>query len=179
MKMIYKNSRVLSTLFILVLFSVTLAECLGIEFSQYLDRIDQIVKTRKERPKSIYAAQRKLLLEHQGDIRALTLKKGNADDTLYNVRRNAFDGGVVKYQLIKQWEINTGVSWPKYNCKDCCRKKGSCYHRYFEAHHVIPLGYNGANEWWNIFPLTIEQHTGSTGIHASKEAKTCFPKVKK
>lgn len=174
MKMIYKNTRILSTLFVLVFFSVTITECLGIEFSQYLDRIDTIVKSREERPKSIYAAQRQLLLDHEGDIRALTLKKGNADDDLY-----AFDKGGVKQQLIEEWESKTKLSWPTYECEDCCRTKKSCIYHYFEAHHVIPLGYNGANEWWNIFPLTIEQHTGSTGIHASEEAKAWFPKVKK
>lgn len=177
--MIYNNLRVLSTLFVLVIFPASFTQCFGIEFSQYLDRIDKIVKTREERPKSIYAAQRALLLAHQGDIRTLTLKKGNKDDKLYHERRHAFDREGVKYKLIKEWESNTGASWPKYGCKACCRIKGSCYHHYFEAHHVIPLGYNGTNAWWNIFPLTVEQHTGSTGIHASEEAKAWFPKVKK
>lgn len=47
-----------------------------------------------------------------------------------------------------------------------------------EIHHVIPLGYGGKNEWWNIFPLTSECHLqNGIGIHSSKEFKTLFPEA--
>jgi hypothetical protein len=28
----------------------------------------------------------------------------------------------------------------------------------YEVHHIIPLGYDGPNEWWNFVPLLLSDH---------------------
>lgn len=150
------------------------------KFSNYLDKINSIVSSRSELPKSIYKKQREELTAHKGDIRELDLKnKSGQDSQNYQKRRYGFDHEGIKERLIGEWEKEyKSVSWPRYHCDNCCRGKKSCH--FFEAHHVIPLGYNGSNEWWNIFPLTMKEHTGKgTGIHSSAEAKALFSKVKK
>jgi 5-methylcytosine-specific restriction endonuclease McrA len=147
-------------------------------FSDYLDTIDKIVISRTEKPKSIYKKQREILIEHEKDIRKLNFNIENSHNT-YLERRKNFDHDGGREILIEEWEKELNVSWPQYTCEKCCRKKTNCGHSLFEAHHIIPLGYNGQNAWWNIFPLTVEEHTGKGGIHSSEEAKQMFKKVKK
>ena len=133
-------------------------------------------------PKSIYQKQWGLLIEYEKDtdISALNLtRKTNNDYKLYHRNRDYFDKQGGKKLLIKNWEKEYGIEWPKYGCTECCRTAKSCHHHLLEAHHVIPLGYNGPNEWWNIFPLSMVEHTGEGGIHSSEEAKALFSKVQK
>lgn len=54
-------------------------------------------------------------------------------------------------QLKKQWERETGNSWPV----------GAT------PHHVIPLKNGGSNEWWNLIPVK-HPHTGT--IHGKGSA---------
>jgi len=54
-------------------------------------------------------------------------------------------------ELIKQWEVNNGLSWPN----------GAT------PHHVIPLKNGGTNEWWNLIPVK-HPHTGT--IHGTGSA---------
>lgn len=171
----------LSILYVFIFVSVSLfqSETLAASYSfeDYLSRITKIVRTRTEQPKSVYKKQSDLLIEYSGKIRELGGRSGDGD--LYRQRRTKFDQGGVKESLIRKWQSEIGLSWPTYFCSSCCRGKKKCEGHLFEAHHVIPLGYNGLNKWWNIFPLTIEDHTGKNGIHSSPEAKAWFPKVKK
>ena len=95
----------------------------------------------------------------------------------YHEKRESFDNGG-RGVLKTQWEQQYNIDWPVYHCNDCCRGKKNCPGYNFEAHHVIPLGYNGENKWWNIFPLKQEEHTGIKGIHSSDEAKAIFTKYK-
>lgn len=146
-------------------------------FTDYLDRIDNIVKYRNQLPKSIYKKQRDVLINNEKNIHALDFSVKNSKQK-YTDRRAYFDRGG-REKLIAEWEAKLGINWPTYICNKCCRKNNRCNHSRLEAHHVIPLGYNGANKWWNIFPLTIDEHTGVNGIHSSAEAQAWFPKVKK
>lgn len=156
---------------------ISAAIAVASEFRAYLHSIDLIAGSGDQRPKSISEEQKRRLFAYQGEIRELGKRKG--DEEFYKKRRTDFDSGGVKKLLIEDWVKETGLPWPTYACSDCCRGKESCLSLSFEAHHVIPLGYNGPNAWWNIFPLTIEEHTGTMGIHSSAEAKALFPKVKK
>lgn len=74
----------------------------------------------------------------------------------------------VKNELIKQWEAETGQSWPRYTTNifdqdgDIVRKIGD----YYDAHHIIENNYNGDHAWWNITPAKFPDiHQG--GIHGS------------
>ena len=61
-------------------------------------------------------------------------------------------------QMIRDWENNTGQSWPK----------GA------QLHHVIPQRYGGPNQWWNAHPAFPSQHQG--GIHGTgSPTQTVFP----
>ncbi|MEG7503530.1 hypothetical protein V6D99_21785, partial [Providencia stuartii] len=57
--------------------------------------------------------------------------------------------------LIKQWELNTGRTWPTSAT----------------PHHIIPLESGGANKWWNLMPTngTLPNHSlpGIPGPHAA------------
>ena len=58
--------------------------------------------------------------------------------------------------IIKEWEKQTGMKWPKLaNGKPAT------------PHHSIPLKNGGSNEWWNIIPVN-NPHTGT--IHGKGSA---------
>lgn len=64
----------------------------------------------------------------------------------------------------KEWEKNTGESWPKETYTD---KNGSVKTRNYDAHHVIENKFGGKAEWWNITPaMRGVEHQG--GIHRSQ-----------
>lgn len=173
--------RILQKILVLLIILSSFSECYSADgFSNYLDKIDRIVSQRDESPKSIYKIQREILIEHE-DIKALSLDdKRTKEYKQYHERRESFDNGG-RRKLRKEWErqySQKGIEWPCYHCNDCCRGQNNCLGYYFEAHHVIPLGYNGENEWWNIFPLSQAEHTGINGIHSSDEAKAIFTKYK-
>lgn len=179
MRNIIHKLKILPIFFVLLVFFSSFLNCYADEyyFSDYLDEIDKIVISRSQLPKSIYKKQRDMLINHEEDIRELNFNVRNSHNT-YLERRQSFDNGG-RNSLITQWQQELGISWPTYSCENCCRKNSNCNHNRLEAHHVIPLGYNGKNEWWNIFPLTQQEHTGKNGIHSSEEAKAWFPKVTK
>lgn len=66
--------------------------------------------------------------------------------------------------LIEEWKDNCqGMKWKENIC---------------ELHHIIPRGYGGENVWWNIFPLTFNNHRKKgQGIHSNIIYKALFPKV--
>ncbi|WP_228940675.1 RHS repeat-associated core domain-containing protein [Photorhabdus thracensis] len=77
-------------------------------------------------------------------------------------RRSAFQNQVSRKEfvrdqdyLMKQWETNTGRTWPT----------GAT------PHHIIPLESGGANKWWNLMPThgTLPNHSlpGIPGPHAA------------
>ena len=60
-----------------------------------------------------------------------------------------------KLELISQWQIETGQTWPKM-------PSGQNY----DAHELIPKVYKSPLEWWNIHPaLNPDEH--QRGIHRS------------
>ncbi|WP_157754320.1 putative Ig domain-containing protein [Lysobacter capsici] len=74
--------------------------------------------------------------------------------------------GRVKNDLILEWQLNTGQSWPTYT-QDVLSRNGTVVRRIgqpYDAHHVIESCYGGPNNWWNIHPARFpDQHQG--GIH--------------
>lgn len=67
-------------------------------------------------------------------------------------------------RLRKEWEKNTGESWPKETYTD---KNGSVKTRNYDAHHVIENKFGGKAEWWNITPaMRGVEHQG--GIHRAQ-----------
>ncbi len=71
----------------------------------------------------------------------------------HDVHRSDFDS--VKDDLRKQWERETGQTWPE-------EPNG----RKYDAHEIIPNAYNSPLTWWNIHPAAFpNEHQG--GIHRS------------
>ncbi|MCP3749534.1 DUF637 domain-containing protein [Pseudomonas sp. SBB6] len=67
-------------------------------------------------------------------------------------------------RLRKEWEKNTGQSWPKENYID---KNGNAKVRNYDAHHVVENKFGGKAEWWNITPaMRGVEHQG--GIHRAE-----------
>ncbi|MEI7325956.1 RHS repeat-associated core domain-containing protein, partial [Pectobacterium carotovorum] len=77
-------------------------------------------------------------------------------------RRTVFQNQMARKEFVKnqdylmrQWEANMGMSWPK----------GAT------PHHIIPLESGGANKWWNLMPTngTLPNHSlpGIPGPHAA------------
>ena len=71
-----------------------------------------------------------------------------------------------KSRLIKEWEKETGLSWPRYYM-DIYNDKGMVIRfkgQPYDAHHIIECVFAGPSEWWNIHPAaTQEEH--QEGIH--------------
>ena len=73
--------------------------------------------------------------------------------------------------LRKEWEANTGQTWPKETYTD---RNGNVKNRNYDAHHVVENKFGGKAEWWNITPaMRGFEHQG--GIHrAQGPAETLF-----
>ena len=62
----------------------------------------------------------------------------------------------VKNKLIKEWEQQTGRTWPKYD-KQVLDKNGDVFREVgdpHDAHHLIENTYGGDHKWWNIHPAS-------------------------
>jgi predicted ribonuclease toxin of YeeF-YezG toxin-antitoxin module len=84
------------------------------------------------------------------------IKKLDSDET--KTHRNEFTPEL-RNKLKKDWELNTGCEWPRYQDnlyvnKKIYRKKNSSY----DAHHIIENTYGGPHEWWNLHPASFDQH---------------------
>ena len=81
-------------------------------------------------------------------------------------RREEFDEK--KAELKKQWELENGRPWPKYETDvyssndKLIRKAGNDY----DAHHIQPLCMGGKNEAKNITPLHAQEHYDKQGVHS-------------
>ena len=71
--------------------------------------------------------------------------------------------GRMKNDLIEEWQVNTGQTWPTYT-QDVLSRNGTVVRRIgqpYDAHHVIESSYGGPNQWWNIHPARFpDQHQG-------------------
>ncbi|WP_235864997.1 hypothetical protein [Pseudomonas frederiksbergensis] len=66
--------------------------------------------------------------------------------------------------LRREWEKNTGESWPKETYVDKYGKEAT---RNYDAHHVIENKFGGKAEWWNItHAVRGVEHQG--GIHRAQ-----------
>ncbi len=70
-------------------------------------------------------------------------------------RRAQFNSS--KKNIKQQWEAAYKISWPQTEK--------------IEAHHIVPINSGGANQWWNITPISPKNHKL---IHDSLEEKACF-----
>ena len=87
--------------------------------------------------------------------------------TEVNNHRKEFNN--VTNKLIKEWELNTNQTWPRYTenvySKDRKRILRHAGERY-DAHHLIENSYGGDSKWWNIHPAKFpDEH--QSGIHRS------------
>lgn len=74
------------------------------------------------------------------------------------VRKRRNDFNEQKFDIIAEWERNTGFQWPQKIDDQ------------IEAHHIIFLKYNGPNTWWNIYPIPTRFH--QKHIHHPRSAGT-------
>jgi len=75
------------------------------------------------------------------------------DYNSYTKHRKDFEK--IKVKLRKEWEVNTGKKWPKYEKAIGNKKIGDNY----DAHHLIQVDHGGPNTWWNIHPANIGEHS--------------------
>ncbi len=90
-----------------------------------------------------------------------------------DTHRSKFDK--VKNDLRKEWEKNTGQTWPVYKknyyneAGKEVKKAGAPY----DAHHIIQSNHGGSNEWWNIHPVHFKEEHPK--LHnASSRAREIF-----
>ncbi len=134
-----------------------------VRFEKYLDEINSI--SRRE----ISDAQRKKLMEFYDSKTKHKRRKAHLESAHRKFK-------ALKEVLRKEWREKTGVKWPTYNPSGCskerrgiCKKQGWFYH----MHHIFPQSHHGPHEWWNIYPLTEDQHNK---VHGSGSIATgLFP----
>lgn len=132
-------------------------------FSEYIDEIEKI--TGREIPE-----QQKELIEKalkEGDFSKLSKEATDA-------ARNQFNN--IRSNLIKEWEKNTGTTWPRY-VEDVVNDAGNVIRRagqYFDAHHIIELSTEGPNVWWNLHPASFPVEHQQLIHGASSLATTIF-----
>lgn len=132
-------------------------------FSEYVDEIEKI--TGREIPE-----QQKELIEKalkEGDFSKLSKEATDA-------ARNQFNN--IRSNLIKEWEKNTGTTWPRY-VEDVVNDAGNVIRRagqYFDAHHIIELSTEGPNVWWNLHPASFPVEHQQLIHGASSLATTIF-----
>jgi hypothetical protein len=64
-----------------------------------------------------------------------------------------------KHKLKQEWSAHYSLQWPT---------EGS---RPQQVHHIVPIYAGGVNQWWNLSPMTDENHKK---LHASTEERACF-----
>lgn len=135
------------------------------DFDDYLNDIEETSR------RTISQAQEDKLQDFyvNGDVRQLNQRQ-------LNQRHQAFTA-YMKKTLRKEWKENTGLSWPTYQKTVLCKVDGQkvCRQKkwYYDMHHVIPQSHNGPHKWWNVFPLTMNQHNS---IHkVGTECSILFP----
>ncbi|TLX17118.1 HNH endonuclease signature motif containing protein [Rhizobium sp. MHM7A] len=72
----------------------------------------------------------------------------------------------VKDALIREWEAQTGLPWPKHS-KTIYSKHGRILAEAgspYEAHHIIPKSIGGPHSWWNMHPVPRPEH--QSVVHA-------------
>jgi hypothetical protein len=64
-----------------------------------------------------------------------------------------------KHKLEHDWNAHHSLQWPTEKSRRC------------QAHHIVPICAGGLNQWWNLSPMTNENHKK---LHASTEEHACF-----
>ena len=110
----------------------------------------------------------------KGTLRENKYEKMTPLETLKH--RNKFNS--VKNKLIKEWEENTGQTWPRYT-EEIYDKKGRLARdigQPYDAHHIIENNIGGPHEWWNIHPAKFpDEH--QAGIHGKgSPSNKLFPR---
>ena len=125
-------------------------------FPEYIDEVEKI--TKREIPQNQKELIEKALKEND-------FKKLSPEDTLSSKR----EFNRIKDGLIKEWEEQTGQSWPRYT-EDVLNEAGEVIRKAgqpFDAHHLIEVTTSGPHEWWNIHPARFPgEH--QNGIHAAE-----------
>ena len=113
--------------------------------------------------RSIPRNQREKLKEA---LRSKEYKKLTPEQT----RKHRLEFDSVKEKIIREWEENTGQTWPRYSEDVISDKTGRVIRRKgtrYDAHHIIENTFDGEHEWWNIHPAKFpDEH--QRGIHAKE-----------
>lgn len=126
------------------------------KFPEYLDEIERITK------RDIPPNQKEILEKELKENDYVKLSKEGKEMAKKEFASN-------KEMLIKEWEKQTGDTWPRYTedvvnkAEAVIRQKGTRY----DAHHIIELSTSGPNEWWNIHPARFPSEH-QNGIHAAE-----------
>ena len=99
-------------------------------------------------------------------VQTFYLHNQNKNPVKRERRRVRKEFNAQRYQLRQEWEMNYNLEWPKVEVERS-RMKTLLY----EAHHIIPINAGGINQWWNITPLSSENHKL---LHGTLEEKACF-----
>lgn len=114
--------------------------------------------------------------EYQEDFRELAKGPGDLSSNVVEwekrppeeVAQSRLDFTMNKKELIAEWERDNGRLWPRYT-EDAydektgtkLRKEGDLY----DAHHLRPLEFGGANKADNLAPFHVGDHYDHRGIH--------------
>lgn len=115
-------------------------------FGWYLDQVSSV---------SGYPIQKQVLTTYYASQSCTAL-----DEQTLSTKHDEFNSR--RASLIKEWERETGQTWPIYGVTTTCVVDGTCIHKQkgwkYDAHHIIPQSYNGPNDWRNLVPLDVHQH---------------------
>lgn len=121
------------------------------KFKKYLDQLEEVSGS------SIYLPARTVLIRYYTDKIYGVKEVGGSD-----LKESHKDFKKHKNELIKKWEKETGMRWPRYTLSTECDMDGTYIKKKprqrYDAHHIIPQSYEGPNTWWNLLPLDVRAH---------------------
>jgi hypothetical protein len=94
------------------------------------------------------------------------LQNKNRHPNLRHRRKIRREFSSQKKRLKQEWCAHYHLKWPleHYQINHKTEKA-------FQAHHIVPINAGGVNQWWNISPISDENHKE---LHASIEEHACF-----
>ena len=112
-------------------------------------------------------SEHKILIEQTAPLKNFYLKNDNRHPEKEHRHQIRKEFNKQKSLLKQEWETKYEMVWPTLTMT----KRSSTKKLFFEAHHIIPINAGGVNQWWNITPLSPQNHKL---LHASMEEKACF-----
>jgi hypothetical protein len=79
-----------------------------------------------------------------------------------------------KKKIKQEWCAHYSLEWPMESYQTAVNngsESAAVKAQAFQAHHIVPINSGGINQWWNISPISDENHKK---LHASLEEHACF-----